>query len=79
MPFPKILTEYCKGCRLCVIACPKNVLEISDQVSEQGVNPAFPARPADCNGCRACYIVCPDAAVEVYAEKSSELGVRSSE
>lgn len=69
MPFPKILTEYCKGCRLCVVVCPKNVLEISDQLSELGVNPAYPARPADCNGCCACYMVCPDAAVEVYTEK----------
>jgi len=72
MPFPKILTEYCKGCRLCVYICPKNVLEISDQVTELGVNPAVPVRPQDCIGCCACYMICPDAAVEVYTEKKTK-------
>jgi 2-oxoglutarate ferredoxin oxidoreductase subunit delta len=72
MPFPRILTEYCKGCRLCVEACPKDVLEISDQVSPLGVNPAVPVRPEDCIGCLACYVVCPDAAVEVYVEKKKQ-------
>ena len=69
MPFPKILVEYCKGCGLCVQACPTDVLEISEELGPLGVNPARPARPEDCTGCMACYTVCPDAAVEVYVER----------
>ena len=37
--------DLCKGCGLCVSVCPKNVLEISDQVNAMGYFPAYQARP----------------------------------
>ena len=30
--------ERCKGCRLCVVACPANVLAMSKQVNAKGYN-----------------------------------------
>jgi len=62
----RILTEYCKGCELCVAACPNGVLEMSDELTELGVRPARPKAGAECSGCTLCYQVCPDAAIEIW-------------
>jgi 2-oxoglutarate ferredoxin oxidoreductase subunit delta len=62
----RILTEYCKGCELCVAACPNGMLEISDELTELGVRPARPKAGAECTGCTLCYQVCPDAAIEIW-------------
>jgi 2-oxoglutarate ferredoxin oxidoreductase subunit delta len=55
----------CKGCGLCVAACPKNVLEISGEVNLKGYFPAYQARPADCIFCAICATVCPDVAITI--------------
>ena len=46
--------DRCKGCGLCVTVCPKNVLEISNEVGTKGYFPAFQARPEDCIFCALC-------------------------
>ena len=58
-------SERCKGCGLCVEFCPKNVLEITDQVNEKGHFPVFQARPDDCIHCTICCTVCPDVAISI--------------
>jgi 2-oxoglutarate ferredoxin oxidoreductase subunit delta len=62
----RILTEYCKGCELCVAACSKGVLEMSDELTAIGVRPARPKAGGECSGCTLCYQVCPDAAIEIW-------------
>ena len=62
----RILTEYCKGCELCVSTCPKGVLEMSDELTALGSRAARPKAGAECIGCTLCYQVCPDAAIEVW-------------
>jgi 2-oxoglutarate ferredoxin oxidoreductase subunit delta len=57
--------ERCKGCGLCVTVCPKNVLEISADVSPKGYFPAFQARPEDCIFCATCCRMCPDVAITI--------------
>ncbi|OQY11269.1 MAG: 2-oxoacid:acceptor oxidoreductase [Desulfobacteraceae bacterium 4572_19] len=57
--------ERCKGCGLCIEVCPKNVLQISGDISEKGYFPAFQARPEDCIFCTACCIMCPDVAITI--------------
>ena len=57
--------EQCKGCGLCVIVCPKNVLEMSDEVSAKGYFPAYQARPEDCIYCALCCTMCPDVAITI--------------
>ena len=60
-------TNRCKGCDLCVVACPKDVLQLKDkEVNDRGYHYAYAARPDDCIGCMACSAVCPDACIEVY-------------
>ncbi len=63
-------TERCKGCNLCVVACPKNVIEIDlSRVNHFGHSYAEPVRSDDCTGCASCGIVCPDACITVYRKK----------
>ncbi len=63
-------TERCKGCRLCVVACPKNVIEIDlSRVNHLGHSYAEAVRADDCTGCASCGIVCPDACITVYRKK----------
>ncbi len=61
----KIDIERCKGCGLCVAVCPKNVLEVSEQVNTKGYFPAYQARPEDCVVCAICCTMCPDVAITI--------------
>jgi 2-oxoglutarate ferredoxin oxidoreductase subunit delta len=56
--------EYCKGCELCVPACPPAVLTMSSAVNHMGYR--FPELQAGCTGCAACLYVCPDFVFEVF-------------
>jgi len=66
MPEVKISERFCKGCGLCVWACPKGVLEISSEANAAGIRPAVPKVDVECTACLNCAVICPDAAVEVY-------------
>lgn len=68
----KIDVEQCKGCGLCVSVCPKNVLEISDQVNPKGYFPAYQARPDDCIVCAICCTMCPDVAISITEMAESD-------
>lgn len=57
--------DLCKGCGLCVTECPKNVLEISNEINAKGYFPAFQARPEDCIFCAICCTMCPDVAIAI--------------
>ncbi|MEW6266067.1 MAG: ferredoxin family protein [Thermodesulfobacteriota bacterium] len=59
----EIEIERCKGCGLCLAACPKNVLVFSDRVNSKGYFPVRQARPEECIFCGLCYTTCPDVAI----------------
>ena len=56
--------ERCKGCELCIPACPPNVLRMSDRRNSSGY--LLPELLEGCTGCSACLMVCPDFCFEVY-------------
>jgi NAD-dependent dihydropyrimidine dehydrogenase PreA subunit len=52
-------SEECKGCSLCVEACPPRVLRMTDRLNRSGYHPvAYKGR--GCTGCGICYLVCPE-------------------
>ncbi|MDO4510677.1 MAG: 4Fe-4S binding protein [Bacteroidales bacterium] len=60
-------TERCKGCNLCVVACPLDVLSLQQkEVNNRGYHFAYMAAAEKCIGCQSCALVCPDACIEVY-------------
>lgn len=64
----EILNEYCKSCSLCVDACPKKVLRISDKINDKGYRYVEQVGE-DCIGCGICAVRCPDAVIEVFREE----------
>jgi len=56
--------EACKGCELCVPACPPEVLSMSNAVNATGYH--YPELHPGCTGCAACLFVCPDFVFEVF-------------
>ncbi|MDR1847261.1 MAG: ferredoxin family protein [Bacteroidales bacterium] len=61
-------TERCKGCGVCITACPKEVIALAKNVNGKGYNYAEMVN-GDCIGCAGCAIVCPDGVITVYKEK----------
>ncbi|MDR1652731.1 MAG: 4Fe-4S binding protein [Prevotellaceae bacterium] len=61
--------EHCKGCDLCVISCPTDVLAMSKEANPKGYNYSYMLNPDACTGCAACACVCPDACITVYRVK----------
>ena len=64
--------ERCKGCDLCVVACPVQVLALAGEVNGKGYNYSQMVRPDDCIVCASCEIVCPDSCIAVYRQKFEE-------
>jgi 2-oxoglutarate ferredoxin oxidoreductase subunit delta len=64
-----VSTERCKGCNLCVVACPSDVLDLAKEVNSKGYNYAYMKKPDECIGCANCGYVCPDGCITVYKKK----------
>ena len=59
-------TDMCKGCGLCVSACPKGCLEIAaDKLNAKGYSPAYMKHQDKCIGCAFCATMCPDCIITV--------------
>lgn len=54
-----INVKWCKGCGLCVDACPKKILSLDDLGRVRVDN------PEECIGCGLCEATCPDLAISV--------------
>jgi len=56
----------CKGCRLCVEACPKKILDLdTSRVNAKGYNPVLCSDMNTCTACAICARVCPDSVIKV--------------
>ncbi len=54
-------TDRCKGCGLCVEACPKHLLAMDQNtLNAQGHHP--------CIGCASCAVTCPDCVIKIVKE-----------
>jgi 2-oxoglutarate ferredoxin oxidoreductase subunit delta len=60
-------TERCKGCELCRLACPPDLLRLSNQLNGKGYRPIrLVETDKQCTGCGLCAVVCPEACITVY-------------
>ena len=58
--------ERCKGCALCVAACPKKIIEVRKDIrTAKGYCPAECTDQSKCTGCAMCFTMCPDCAIVV--------------
>ncbi|MDR1620376.1 MAG: 4Fe-4S binding protein [Clostridiales bacterium] len=58
--------ERCKGCGLCVRACPKKIMQLSKtKLNSKGYHPAEVTEPEACIACAACARTCPDVVIQV--------------
>jgi len=59
-------TEECKGCGVCVDACPPRCLRLLPDLNAYGIHPAH-YTGENCSGCSICFYVCPEpGAITVY-------------
>ncbi|MEJ2545630.1 MAG: 4Fe-4S binding protein [Calditrichaceae bacterium] len=56
--------SWCKGCKICVEVCPKNVLEMDGIIAKV-------VDMESCTGCMLCEQLCPDFAIIVDTKEES--------
>lgn len=62
----EIEADLCKGCLLCIEACPPGVLVASESLNKMGYHPAEYVGER-CTGCGICFYVCPEpGSLRVY-------------
>ena len=58
--------ELCKGCLLCLRACPVKVLSADTELNSSGSHPSKVTDEDKCIACGNCYEVCPDVCIEIF-------------
>lgn len=64
----KIIVDecICKGCGMCVKACPLKIIALAkDKINAKGYHPSRLIAPEKCTGCASCAMMCPDTAITV--------------
>ena len=62
----KLDFERCKGCALCVDACPKGIVVMqSERLNKSGYYTAAIKDDDACTECALCAVMCPDCAIEI--------------
>jgi 2-oxoglutarate ferredoxin oxidoreductase subunit delta len=64
--------ELCKGCYLCIRACPVKVLERDETPNSTGTYPTKFVHAEKCIACGNCFEVCPDVCIEIYELEGAE-------
>ena len=68
--YVEVNRDHCKGCDLCVVSCPTDVLELEPrEVNDRGYHYVYMKNPDNCIGCANCGYVCPDACLTVYNKR----------
>ena len=64
----EFLENVCKGCLLCVQACPGGIISQSEHFNQSGykVVEVKAENQGKWLGCAACATVCPDIAIRVW-------------
>ncbi len=66
--------EECKGCGLCIEACPPKVIALNERMNHYGYRTAVYAG-SGCTGCGICFLACPEpGAITVLRRMSPSAG-----
>ena len=58
---------FCKGCGLCVNACPQHIVQLDlETITSKGYHPAHCTDDSLCTGCASCAVMCRDVAITVW-------------
>ena len=59
-------TDLCKGCGLCVLACPRKIVVLDKTIlNAKGYHPATVTELDKCIACAMCATMCPDCIIKV--------------
>ena len=65
----EFIEDRCKGCDLCVQACPTNIIFLdNNNINKKGYPVATVTEMDKCIGCANCAMMCPDNVITVYKE-----------
>ncbi len=68
----QIDSHLCKGCTLCIAACPPGVLIQGSLLNRQGYY-AVTYKGSGCTGCGICFYVCPEpGAITIRKRKDTK-------
>jgi NAD-dependent dihydropyrimidine dehydrogenase PreA subunit len=71
----RIDEEECKGCGLCIEACPPKVISLSERLNHYGYRTAVYSGNG-CTACGICFMACPEpGAITVLRLVSARAGV----
>lgn len=63
--------KCCKGCNICLTACPKKIFVKSKKRNNYGTNMPDVKGPENCVQCRMCERLCPDGAIDVKGDREA--------
>lgn len=63
----------CKGCGLCTISCPRNLISLSDGDGDEQFPVAVFDEDGHCAGCACCASICPDLAIKIFSLYKNEI------
>jgi 2-oxoglutarate ferredoxin oxidoreductase subunit delta len=70
----EIRDDLCKGCVLCVVFCPEDVLVMTHRTNHKGyLLPELIDEPG-CTACKICGRICPELAIEVFRFAKNRVG-----
>lgn len=64
--------RYCKGCLICVAACPTGAIASSGRINAKGYVLPIEADMRRCTACGLCETVCPDFAIAIETDEDKE-------
>jgi 2-oxoglutarate ferredoxin oxidoreductase subunit delta len=60
-----ISAKHCKGCKLCISACPRKALKLTGRYTHAGIEIIEWDASSGCTACLLCTAMCPDAAITI--------------